>query len=103
MATRHPRSFWKRLVAETERGGSIGPVARRHGVRPRTLTWWRWRLRHEESGSGATPQLLPVVVEGHGPTPRLLEIAIADVRVRVEVGSDVAYVATLVGALRSRC
>ena len=103
MAARHPRSFWKRLVAETERGGALGPVARRNGVRPRPLTWWRWRLRHEEAGSGAAPQLLPVVVEGHTPAPDLVEIVIADVRLRVDVGSDVAYVAALVGALRSGC
>ena len=103
MATRHPRSFWKRLVAETERGGTVGSVARRNGVRAGTLTWWRWRLRHEEASSGGAPQLLPVVVESPRPDAGPIEIAVADVRLRVEVGSDVAYVATLVGALRTGC
>jgi transposase-like protein len=104
MATRHPRSFWKRLVSETERGGSIGPVALRHGVRPRTLMWWRWRLRHEPHSEVVTPRLLPVVVEGHGGPPlHRVEVAVGDVRLRVETGTDVAYVAALVGALRAGC
>ncbi len=104
MATRHARSFWKRLVSETERGASIGRVAVRHGVRPRTLMCWRWRLRHEPEHGVASPQLLPVVVESHGVAPsHRVEIAVADVRLRVEAGTDVAYVAALVGALRAGC
>jgi len=71
-------------------------------VRPRTLTWWRWRLRHEEQEVGA-PQLLPVVVEAHGLIPQVIEVAVADVCLRVETGTDIAYVAALVGALRGGC
>ena len=104
MATRHPRSFWKRLVSETERSGSIGPVALRHRVRPRTVMWWRWRLRHEPQSGVATPQLLPVVVEGpSGAALHRVEIAVGDVRLRVETGTDVAYVEALVGALGAGC
>ncbi len=62
--------------------------------------WWRWRLRHEPEHGVASPQLLPVVVESRGVAPsHRVEIAVADVRLRVEAGTDVAYVAALVGAL----
>jgi hypothetical protein len=45
-----------------------------------------------------------VVVESHGgPTSHRVEIAVADVRLRVEMGTDVAYIAALVGALRAGC
>ncbi|MCK6537534.1 MAG: transposase [Polyangiaceae bacterium] len=106
MAKRHSREFWARLIGEVERGGGVEAVARRHGVRPRTLIWWRWRLGQGPRRSGRKAQLLPVVVRGAPVTferPALVELAVRDVALRLETGTDVDYIATLVAALRSSC
>jgi hypothetical protein len=52
-------------------------------------------------------KLLPVVVAGGPPAPSSvmtwIEIAAGDVAIRVPVGTDVAYVAALIAAMRSTC
>ena len=105
---RRSRAFWKRLIAEVERGATIARTAERHGVRPKTLTWWRWRLRREDA---AVPnaRLLPVVFRA-GParaiTSRPESVVIEardDLSLRVLIGSDVSYVAALVAAIRTTC
>jgi transposase-like protein len=95
---RRGREFWQERVAEVEAGERVADVARRHRVQPGTLSWWRWKLR----GGQREPLLLPVVVRR--PTMMEsadgLEIRIGDLSIRVRSGSDVAYVAALVAALR---
>jgi transposase-like protein len=110
---RHTRAFWRRLSAAVDRGASIASTAQRHGVRPKTLTWWRWMLRREEKkrpGAKRRPaKLLPVVVRAEatretawGTEP--IAIAVGnEVALRVPVGSDVGYVAALVAAVRKTC
>ncbi|MEO8801154.1 MAG: transposase [Polyangiaceae bacterium] len=51
---KHPRGFWLELMGEVEAGATVAEVARRHHVKPGTLTWWRWRL-------GREPRMLPVL------------------------------------------
>lgn len=104
---RRSRSFWKRLVAEVERGSTIARIAERHGVRPKTLAWWRWTLRREGDARVTNAQLLPVVFSG-GPSPAIsgeggIAIEVRDVSFRVPLGSDVSYVAALVAAVRATC
>jgi transposase-like protein len=108
---RRPRSFWEKLVAEADRVGSIERVARRHGVTAKRLTWWRWWLRRDArakakpraKAKAKAPRLLPVVIEaGAVPSGSVIEIAVGDLRVRVEPGTELGYVAALVEALR-RC
>ncbi len=104
---RHTRSFWEGLLAEVQRGESDEAVARRHHVRPRTLKWWRWRLGREGSRARArAPRLLPVVVK-HAPivehSPSDVAVVVADLRVHFQVGTDVGYLAALVGSLRRSC
>ena len=95
---RRGREFWRGLVEEVEAGERVVDVARRHHVQPGTLSWWRWKLR----GTRRKPLLLPVVVRQ--PTVMesadAIEIRVADLSIRVRSGSDVAYVAALVAALR---
>ena len=107
---RHPRSFWEGLLAEVHQGESIEVVARRHQVRPRTLQWWAWQLRREAGrGKSRAPRLLPVVVRHPSATPIVehrasdIAVVVADVRVHLQVGTDVAYVSALVAALRGSC
>jgi transposase-like protein len=106
---RRPRSFWEKLVAEADRVGSVERVARRHGVKARSLTWWRWWLRRDarEKAKARTkakaPRVLPVVIEaGAVAASSVIEIAVGDLRVRVQPGTELGYVTALVEALR-RC
>jgi len=89
------REFWMKLSGEVERGATIGSVAARHGVSGSALGYWRRRLRTE---NGPTATLLPVsIIEAER---RRLVLLTGDVRLEVEVGTDVGYVAALVQALR---
>jgi transposase-like protein len=106
---RHDREFWERACREIRRGGKVSEVAARLGVRSGTLSWWLWKLRGERAGrkAGARTRFLPVVVsEPLTTTPlptRSVALEFDGVRVHVEVGTDVAYVAALVRAIRSAC
>jgi len=100
---RHRRSFWEKLVGEVEAGAAPSVTARRYGVAERTLCWWRSELKRRSRSAGGQ-RLLPVVVEGPvvaagGPIEVVLDGAV----IRVVPGTDVAYVATLVRALRAAC
>jgi transposase-like protein len=97
LRVRYGREFWRQLVSEVEEGGSVGDVARRHRVRPGTLSWWRWKLKRV---APAEPMLLPVVVRPVASGPSAIELQVGDLIVRVPTGTDVAYVAKLVAALR---
>lgn len=109
MPVRHDHEFWERACREIRRGGRVSEVAARLGVRSGTLSWWLWKLRGERSGrkAGARTRFLPVVVSeplATTPTPaRGLTLEVGGVRVHVEVGTDVAYVAALVRAIRAAC
>jgi hypothetical protein len=104
-SARRSRASWQQLVAEAERCGSVARTAERHGVNPQRLSWWRWTLRREEREAGSA-SLLPVVIAGPPAHPSFvgcLEIVVGGVAVRVPIGSDASYVATLVAALRTTC
>src|SRR5437660_8686331 len=97
--------FWKQLSAEVDRGRSIAEVARRHRVRPKTLSWWRWQLqRGQRAKPASSPKLLPVhVPSGEAVVRRSrFEVQVGRVRLRAEAGTDVEYVVALVAALRAR-
>ena len=51
----------------------------------------------------AREEFLPVVVRDLVPVSGAVELAVADVQLRVPVGTDTSYVAELTQALRSRC
>ena len=103
VAARYSREFRERACREVRRGARVGDVAQRLGVRPRTLQWWHWKLRGERS---VEPRgFLPVVVDDGGApvSPAALELETNGVRIRVDLGTDVTYVAALVTAIRSAC
>ena len=108
---RHDRDFWRRAYREVNEGATVGDVARRLGVRPRTLTWWCWRLRQEGARPRRvrSPAFLPVVAASREIVTAApfsdgrVELEVASVRVRVGVGTDVEYVAALVSAIRDAC
>jgi len=101
MPIRRPRSYWKKLVAEVERDGSVARVARRHRVVRATLSWWRWQLgREPRATKRSEPRLLPVVLEsGLTPVVAPIEIALGKITLRLPAGTEVGYVTALVKAL----
>ena len=102
-----PRQYWEDLLAEVESGQTVAEVAQRHGINKRALLWWYGTLRKERReqapASRAKPRLLPVVVQDAKTkvdSTRTLLVEVNGVRVRVESGTEIEYVAALVRALR---
>ena len=80
---RHTAEWWAKRVKEFAKAGDASRVARRHGIKERTLIWWRSELRRR-AREGSVPRLLPVVVRAApSPTPAVR----ADLEVFVEVGA----------------
>ena len=89
------RAEWIERVRRCERSGlDLAKFARREGINPKQLYWWRWRLRSSvESTSPAKPEFLPVRVVASTPQPAAtpIEIALPNGRiVRVRPGFDPA-------------
>ena len=83
---RHRAIWWAERLEELARGGDADEIARRHGVRTRTLIWWRSQLlRKSLKKTGKNPRLLPVVVRA-APRAALAPIVSA-LEVFVEVGA----------------
>lgn len=109
---RRTRAEWKKIVAEAKRIGSVTVAAERYGVRPKTLSWWAWTLGRDvpqrPRKSKRDARLLPVIVAQPAASPEpassrvKVELA-AGVRVSIDVGTDVAYVAALASALHRAC
>lgn len=99
MTKRHGRAKWELLVRRWRASGRPAKVfAEAHGVRAGTLKWWAWKLGQQTRA----PTMTFVPVELSGPRhveQHAVEIEVAGVHVRIPVGADVAYVATLVRAL----
>jgi len=88
-----------------ESGESIETFCRRLGVRRSTLYWWKWKLASSprRSEQGAAIRLLPVTVStgtGGSPPARPIVIELANLRLHVEAGTDVAYLGALIDRLR---
>jgi transposase-like protein len=105
VGARRGRAFWEKLVAEVEGGERIVDVARRRGLNTGTLSWWCWKLRSESRRPPrAGARLLPIVVRHAPETSRsdaTIDVAVGGAILRVPMGTDVEYVATLVAALRA--
>jgi hypothetical protein len=91
-----------------KRGADVDDLARKLGVRPRTLQWWCWKLRAEDvesskdSSKKSEARLVPVVVDALSVVSNgAIEIAIRDVHLRIVPGTDVRYVALLIDAVRT--
>ena len=78
-------------------------MALRLGVRPRTSQWWSWKLRGGRPAERA--EFLPVVAAERTAlvSTAPVELETNGVRIRVEPGTDVGYVAALVTAIRAAC
>lgn len=84
---RHRAEWWAKRIGELAQGGDAEEVAQRHGVKVRTLIWWRSQLRKKAPEKiGKKPRLLPVVLRS---APRTASApAECDLEVFVEVGAS---------------
>ncbi len=111
MRARKSWSEWSAIVEAYERSGqSHLEFCSKRGLKVASFRGWLYRVRKAHR---ATPEVALVSVElterPSSPTvvranaPERLVVAVADVEVRLAVGTDVGYVACLVAELRSRC
>ena len=112
MGIRRSRAEWESLITEMEVSGQgIVRFSAGRGLEPRTLQWWRWKLRRAEPVVGnakALVRVIPVDVIESAAAADVgvgvpVEISFGDLVVRIAVGTEPAYVAALVEALRARC
>lgn len=81
--SRHGAEWWAERIEELAQTGDAEGIARRHGVRAKTLRWWRSELRRRgRKPSPVATRLLPVVVSSAPPRT----VASSDLEVVVEVG-----------------
>jgi hypothetical protein len=107
------RAEWSERVRKWERSGlEIAEFARREGLKPTLLGWWRWNLQSTKPGATAPtaePRFLPVHVVASTPPrgPAPIEIALPNgCIVRVPPGFDPATlerVIAIVGADEPLC
>ena len=100
---RRSRAQWQQLVDEAL-STSVVAVAKRHGVKARTLSWWKWRLRSNRAKRrSSTPRLVRVMTTEAltVTTPQYVELSVDGVGIRVDVRCSVEYLAQLVRALRA--
>jgi hypothetical protein len=115
------RRQWQPLVARFERSGKSQAIfAAEAGVGLPAFRYWLYKLRRAIGNSRTTApidraavgagrdtavRLLPVEVRGGLAQMTAVEVDVATLRLRVPGGTDPAYVAALVGALRGaeRC
>ena len=91
--------FWAPLVRAVLDGDSIAAVARRHHVSNSALGYWVSKAKKAPNPSS----FLPVRV---APSPRVvppsfLELRSDGLRLRFPIGTEPAYLASLLAALRS--
>ncbi len=99
---RRSRGWWADTVARWKSSGlTAEQFATGENLQVRTLRWWSSELQrgtvHTHGSSGAEP--IEIAVEAAA-VAGAIEIAVGDVIVRYRSGADVAYVASLVRALR---
>lgn len=105
-AAARSREEWEAIVSALEASGeSVSAFCAPLGINPRTLSWWRWKLRSEPKPEDPPPPaFLPVVVsassEGARRTVGGVEFALLNgVVVRVTEAMDFNGVASLASAL----
>ncbi|NPC72378.1 IS66 family insertion sequence element accessory protein TnpA [Corallococcus exiguus] len=102
MAKQVEKPEWARIAEAFEASGQTQrEFALARGVRLSTLQSWVYRARRSAPSRVEPVRLLPVQVATTPAAPEsLLEVVAASgARVRFAVGTDVAYVASLVAAL----
>lgn len=104
---RRSREEWQSLVGELRDSGvRVADFARRKGLRVNTLQWWRWKLRGDvvKAGPVTLAKFVPLRPAGSAVSgSQVVEARVGSVVLRFECGTDVDYVATLIGQLERVC
>jgi hypothetical protein len=107
---RRSRAQWLEVLAKFEASGeSVAKFCARKQISPRTFAWWRWQLRDERRAAPARENVRLIAVDVAAATVESraseasIRIALTGLDLHVAIGTDVEYVGSLVGALRSRC
>jgi len=93
---------YRDAIAEHERGASIAVLARRLGVKPSTLVWWRSELkrRDRKRGDPGPGPLLPVRVVPPPAPSRDFELSLpGGAQLRIPAGFDTCDFDRLLGVL----
>ena len=105
---------WKELIAEYEQSGMPQKdFVEKHGLSFNTFQYWLYRKTKKlRSGSGSEQKFLPVeliqspallaraATTGEAPPVGMVEVELAGIRLRFEIGTSPRYLAELIGALR---
>jgi len=102
------RNDWAQLVTEFENSGLTQvEFAKRRGIKLTTFRqgYCSARKRLRVDSTRQSVRFLPVKVSGEarGGSGQLLEARLAQLSMRFEVGTDVHYVASLLGQLSRSC
>jgi hypothetical protein len=106
--TRTSREQWQERIRSFEASGqSAAAYARKHGIAPGTLSWWRWKLRPEgrsprrrrrRSRAAEFVELsASAVVPASG---ERFELELGDVTLRIPADFDEASLGRVLGVLR---
>jgi hypothetical protein len=101
MSARTAASRWSEIVDEHEASGqSIRTFAELRGLKPETLSWWRWKLGRavgvrKRGFVELTVEDAPSATEGE----LVLELAAYGVRTTVDASTDLELLRRVLGAL----
>lgn len=87
---KHEAEWWAKRIEELDATGDARAVAEKHGVREKTLKWWRSELRRRARSRATKAQLLPVVVKPRStarPQTPTVSRVVAPLEVFVEIGA----------------
>lgn len=85
---------WSRLVTQAESSGlTTREFARSQDINPRTLTWWRWKLRQDD-GTGS--DFVEVAVDDD---PPVLQLVVGAALFEVDADTDLQLLRRVVEAL----
>ena len=103
---RRSRAEWCRLLDRQACSGlSMTAFAEREGIRPSTLSWWRWKLGVEPSSvESEPPRFVQLEVSAPSSPGFSYEIEVGEqVRLRIPSGFEEEELRGLLRALRELC
>jgi hypothetical protein len=103
---RHSEAWWSERVSELAAGAAPSDVSAQHGVREKTLLWWKSELGRRARRAGKAQRLVPVVIRGASPLAAVaagaLDVSLETKRGRLTVRGAVeaSHLSALALALR---
>jgi hypothetical protein len=89
---------WQELMVAWDKSGEAAEVfAARHGVRAKTLVWWRSELRRRGASRGAA--LVPVKVVSAREPSSVVELVLGSATLRFESGAAPRHIALVTRAV----